>query len=100
MSYRRKALADIKSDAVKTANTGLWLNKFLGEPNAKETDIKRKLVEGAVRQKTGNDDRDLYKDFFAGWEKTLAECGAKTRRASVRGRLIVGLGAESVLETS
>lgn len=100
MSFRRLALANIKSDALKTANASLWLNKFLGEPNAKEADIKRKLVEGAINQTTRSDSHDLYKDFFARWEKTLEDCGAKTRRAKVRGRLIVGLGAESVLETS
>ena len=100
MTSRRMALANIKSDSIKTANAGLWLNKFLGEPNAKETDIKRKLVEGAIRQKTGSDGKDLYKEFFARWEKLLTDCGAKTRQARVRGRLIVGLGSESVLETS
>jgi CRISPR-associated protein Cmr6 len=100
MTSRRIALANIKSDTVKTANAGLWLNKFLGEPSTKEVDIKRKLVEGAIKQTTRSDNQDLYKEFFVRWEKTLEDCGAKTRQAKVRGRLIVGLGAESVLETS
>ncbi len=38
--------------------------------------------------------------FFERWEKMLAEFKAKTRKATAKGRMIVGLGDESVLETS
>jgi CRISPR-associated protein Cmr6 len=100
MSTRRVALANIKTNQVGTANAGLWLNKFFGEPNTSDSDKKRKLVEGVTNQKTTSDKKDLYKEFFTRWEDTLKEYGALTRKAKVRGRLVVGLGAESVLETS
>jgi CRISPR-associated protein Cmr6 len=100
MTSRRIALTDIKSDAVRTAHAGLWLNKFLGEPETKDADLKRKLIEGVINQKTSHDTRDIYKEFVARWKRTLETYGAETRKAKVRGRMVVGLGSESVLETS
>ncbi|MBI3650825.1 MAG: type III-B CRISPR module RAMP protein Cmr6 [Acidobacteria bacterium] len=101
MSSRRNALANIKTNGVQTANASLWLNKFLGEPNASDNDKKRKLIEGVINQKTISDTKDLYKEFFTRWEQTLKDYGVKeTRKAQVRGRMVIGLGSESVLETS
>src|SRR5207245_4481556 len=42
-----------------------------------------------------------YRSYFERWQMVLAEeYGAQTRRAQIKGRMIVGLGSESVLETS
>jgi len=76
-------------------HTGLWIDKFLPHQE-----------KGAGQMKAGHFARSvrpvdqLYKEFYARWEKSLVEVGAQTRRARALGRLSIGLGGESVLETS
>ncbi|MGZ5434687.1 MAG: type III-B CRISPR module RAMP protein Cmr6 [Pyrinomonadaceae bacterium] len=100
MTGRRIALQSIKSDEVPTANPALWLNKFLGEPDTKDADLKRRLVETVAHKASNPDLQTLYRAFFKRWKGTVADYGAKTRNAVVDGRIVVGLGSESVLETS
>ncbi|HMN29142.1 MAG TPA: type III-B CRISPR module RAMP protein Cmr6, partial [Caldilineaceae bacterium] len=42
----------------------------------------------------------LYEAFFKRWEKQLDAVDAKTRPAKVNGRMVIGLGDESVIETA
>jgi CRISPR-associated protein Cmr6 len=101
MTTRRAALDAIKSDDAPTANPGLWLDKFLNKRNAEDKTSKTVLVKQTV-EKSGNQElRLLYDKFFNGrWKQTLADYGASHQEFLVRGRMVVGLGAESVLETS
>jgi len=42
----------------------------------------------------------VYRPFYERWEKSLETTGVKTRKATTQGRLVIGLGAESVLENA
>jgi len=77
-------------------HTGLWLDTCILGQSREDHDSRKELIERA-----GNlPEAAAYRPFFARWEKSLQECRAQTRRAQVKGRMIVGLGRESVLETS
>jgi len=76
-------------------HTGLWIDKFLPHQEKGAGDVKADHFACSVRPVD-----QLYKEFYARWEKSLAELGAQTCRARVLGRLSIGLGGESVLETS
>jgi CRISPR-associated protein Cmr6 len=85
------------------ANTGLWLDRMLpeqlvkGEPSRADQTPHTRLIQQAC----GILEPTIYQPFFDRWQATLRQLdGARTREGSVRGRLVVGLGAESVLETA
>src|SRR5579883_52355 len=94
MAYRRNALINLKAERCKSANAGLWLDKYFGE-GSEDNERKRLLVSQVADIKTP----DVYGKFFERWEQTLESCGAKCRRAQVKGRMAVGLGGGSVIET-
>jgi CRISPR-associated protein Cmr6 len=97
MSTRRSALAGIKhGDFQQTANAGLWLQKFLDCSGDDDKDARRRLVQEVA---TISETR-VYEVFYKQWCEALEKQGAKTRMATVAGRMIVGLGDESVLEAS
>lgn len=79
----------------QTAHVGLWIDKFL--PYQEKGAGAKKTQHFGKAMRTVD---SLYISFYARWEKSLAEIGAQTRRARVLGRLSIGLGGESVLETS
>jgi CRISPR-associated protein Cmr6 len=101
MTTRRTELDWIESERALSANPGLWLDKFLNERNAKDKTSKTSLVK-EVAEKAGNCDLlALYERFFNGrWKRSLVDYSATQREFRVRGRMAVGLGAESVLEAS
>ncbi len=76
-------------------HTGLWIDKYLSCQAKGLGQLKADHFARAVRPVD-----PLYKDFYARWIKTLADGGAQTQVATVKGRLSIGLGGESVLETS
>lgn len=78
-----------------TAHAGLWIDKLLPHQEKGKGEKKAEHFRQAVRSVDS-----LYKQFYERWEKSLAEIGAQTKRARVLGRLSIGLGGESVLETS
>lgn len=89
----------------KTANAGLWLDKYIGrQQKADDTkDTRRNLVRQVAEIAEPAD----YADFFALWKAALAAWPAGRTgeqlllaNARVRTRMVVGLGAESVLETA
>jgi CRISPR-associated protein Cmr6 len=100
MTSRRASLPIIKSVDVPTANAGLWLNKFLDKKDENDKTAKPNLVKEAIGIASNQELQNLYTKFFVRWEQTLLDYGAVTERARVRGRMVVGLGSESVLETS
>lgn len=76
-------------------NASLWLSKYLQDYTRDES--RKDLMEEVARIPEPPE----YNAYFARWQKTLTnEYGAQTRRARVKGRMVVGLGSESVLETS
>ncbi|MFL6275991.1 MAG: type III-B CRISPR module RAMP protein Cmr6 [Blastocatellia bacterium] len=106
MTSRRNILASIKSDDVKTANAGLWLNKYLDKKGDDDKAAKSESVKGVVNKASNAELASLYQKFFARWEQALQtysvgqKSRVETRKARVQGRMVIGLGAKSVLETS
>ena len=94
---RRNQLTNIHPQNEKTKEThaGLWLDRYLSS-NPDMTKIRHSLTQEVASLPMPV----AYQAFFDRWEKMLGECQAKTRKATVKGRMIVGLGDESVLETS
>lgn len=77
-------------------NAGLWLDKYLNSSGADDTEAKRELVKEVVAIRVP----DAYKAFYKRWRKALEQQGIETREALVGGRMVLGLGDESVIETS
>lgn len=80
----------------KETHAGLWFDKYIVEQIRDNTDSRRDLIAEVSSLPTPI----AYEMFYERWLKILDECSAKTRQASVQGRMVVGLGGESVLETS
>jgi CRISPR-associated protein Cmr6 len=75
----------------------LWFDKFLSsQANEGEAQPKTELV----REVAGIPSPELYKAFYTRWKSQLQASGASVREAVASGRLSVGLGSESVIETS
>lgn len=74
---------------------GLWLDRYLESTDREDKEAKRKLVQEAVRIREPKE----YAAFFRRYQEALQEVGAQTCKAQTRGRLVVGLGGEGVLET-
>ena len=100
MTSRRSTLANIKSDMVKTANAGLWLTKYLDKKSENDKTARTTLVKEVVEKASNQELQSLYRRFFERWKETLEAYGAETRKTQVRGRMVIGLGSESVLETA
>ena len=77
----------------KPAHAGLLLASYLKLAGDKG-ESKRQLHEEAIQ--AARNARDIYSKAFARWRQHTA--GAE-RNLTVRGRLVIGLGTESVLET-
>src|SRR4051812_25489068 len=100
---RRAALSQ-PNEPLDQTNAGLWLDRML----------PRQLVEGdrlqegerhphtaLLQQACHIAEPPSYRSFFARWQQALGQvAGIRAREATVRGRMVVGLGAESVLETA
>ncbi len=101
MQAVRKVLKHISSKEGST-HAGLWLDKFLAEQEEKKAgsgsqgNTRTKHYKSVVRLRVPQ----IYRDFFQRWQCALQDLDAKTRFARVKTRMVVGLGAESVLETS
>ena len=105
MKTRRKQLLEVEKTA--TTHPGLWLDKYIEEQEKKDVESQSNMAQGK-----GNSRSDLvkevaslrelseYEKFFQRWTKLLTDYDAQTREAKVKGRMVVGLGSESVLETS
>ena len=111
MNTRRLSLEPIR--VADASHAGLWLDKFIQGQDVRQHQrddaqdkFKQQLVDEvpvvAVSQITvaSNQSLDLYTEFFWRWKASLKQLGAQMKCLQVDGRLIIGLGAESVLETS
>jgi len=97
---RRNEIATVAVQ--RTTHAGLWLDKYISgferAPTSDETPQANLVV-----QVTNIDAPDEYKPFFERWIWSLQQAGvpeSQMRKASVEGRLCVGLGGEAVLETA
>ncbi len=101
MQSRRDPLNKIQVNMADHA--GLWFDKYLSQQLPQGASVgpdqktpQQKLVEECA----GISEPDGYKAFFERWQSTLHSFGAKQKEAKVQGRLAVGLGDESVIETA
>ena len=93
---RRLNLRSFKVNKDST-NASLWLNKYIIEQKVekKESTAKQDLVNQVSNIKVPVIYEDFYKDI---WLKSLEK--TEKNFIEISGRMIIGLGAESVLETS
>lgn len=82
----------------QSPHAGLWLDKFLTghDESSEEAKPATQLVKevSEINQPAG------YEQFYNRWLETLAKLGVKPRPITVNGRLAIGLGQASVIETS
>jgi CRISPR-associated protein Cmr6 len=91
------------SVGISESHAGLLLDKYLaaylvrGEsPQKGKQTPQQELVDQVSRIA----EPSYYRSFFKRWKQALSGCGAHSREATVLGRMVIGLGDESVLETS
>jgi CRISPR-associated protein Cmr6 len=101
MNTRRQSLQSIQKHHCKYPNTSLWLDKFILTQDKNDKDARSKFVN----EVSGMDAPENYRMFYARWEKMLddykqAGYAVECREAQVRGRMVLGMGNESVLETA
>jgi CRISPR-associated protein Cmr6 len=102
MQSRRDQLKGI-TDSHAT-HAGLWFDKFLEKQLPKgapvppdESTPQQRLIEACANIA----EPAHYQQFFVRWKATLEAYGVtKFREAEVQGRMVVGLGDESVVETA
>src|SRR6266542_4335615 len=97
---RRNAIAELPP--VVSSNAGLWLDKYLCGENQRSQSRKSKTVQAQLVEEVAATIKtsDLYPDFFARWEAALTNEWTTRAKATVEGRLAIGLGDDGVLETS
>ena len=93
---RRVDLQKLASSGVTHA--GLWLDRYL--PNQDKGDTKATHFVEVAKIANHAAESTEYKQFLKRWRDNLTEAGAVLYEATVNGRMVVGLGNESVLETS
>lgn len=91
---RRQALAAL--EPVPDTHAGLWLERYL--PQFGVAGGNQAHLEAVLPLSAGG---PAYARHFERWRATLESLpGTLLARATVRGRMVVGLGSESVLETA
>lgn len=95
MSTRRPPLVSFEMPE-QTTHAGLWLDKYIRDQTRDAVESRHLLVQ----QVAGIPEPDFYPGFFQRWKDALAGCGAVLREARVQGRMVIGMGNESVLETA
>jgi len=89
-----------------TAHAGLWLDKYIRDQERKDEESWSEGRDGEkpknelVTQVAGIGEPAEYKGFYDRWEAALKERGVEPRKATVLGRMVIGIGAESVLENA
>lgn len=93
---RRSVLQDIQPES--TTHAGLWLEKFYNQCDVSdEKKAKNILIHQVVDD---IQETELYASFFKRWKNVLRQLKVKPEKATVKGRLAINLGTESVLETN
>lgn len=91
-------------NAQNSTHAGLWLDRYLPkqpERNERITSEQGTPQSALLKEVTEIVMPSEYQKFYEErWQPALAACGAVCRKSTVQGRMIVGLGDESVLETA
>lgn len=90
---RRDVLKELNKQP--TTHAGLWLDKYITSTSKNDTGAKQELVE----QVAGTVVPKEYPAYLERYRQALQHLGAECRPGQTVGRLVVGLGGESVLET-
>lgn len=86
-----------------TTHAGVWLDRFLPkQPKATNTDEDKGTIQAHIKRLDQIKVPAPYIHHYERWRRHLNTLGidARLAEATVRGRMIIGLGAESVLETA
>lgn len=96
MESRRRNLREFSFQKSQT-NASLWLDKYIRDQKeeGQESNAKQDLVNQVSKIEVSTIYENFYRDI---WVKSLEK--AEMRIIETSGRMIVGLGSESVLETS
>ena len=104
MDSRRKSLSKfclaLNTPATRNeyqVHAGLWLDKYITSQDRSDTESRSQLVQAIsdIREPA------IYKAFYQRWSAMLDPLyHAVAHEAATLGRIIIGLGNESVLETS
>jgi len=108
MDSRRQNLKDVSFSPKNFIHAGLWLDKYIARQEDKKNKVissvdgdKKNYRRNFLDQVSSLPVSETYRKYYKRWEQILADnCKVKPRKAHVKGRMIVGLGSESVLETS
>lgn len=101
MITRRGSLQNIDLDTSRSPNAALWLDKFISEQDKGKKEVRSRFV----KEVAGIPLPASYSSFFERWKKSLLDFRANGNtlligQAEVQGRMVVGTGNESVLETA
>jgi CRISPR-associated protein Cmr6 len=103
MPTRRSSLASFQFDNAIISNASLWLDKYISDATKSASRSKTESERAAlVREVSTIQHPEEYKAFFDRWTSSLNQLGAQTVQVKTSGknRIAVGLGIDSVLETS
>jgi CRISPR-associated protein Cmr6 len=92
---RRKNL-NVQFDS--SFHAGLWMDRYIEKLHRKND--KENFYTDHFQQVTQSIEPPFYARFYEEWQRALQASGAVYHEATVQGRMAVGLGDESVLETS
>jgi CRISPR-associated protein Cmr6 len=89
-------------DVGMASHAGLWLDKYMKDQLRKGESPGRHEPPGLrlVKEVAGIPSPAVYGQFFRLWQNELHRLEIQTREATVQGRMVVGLGDETVLETA
>jgi len=102
MTARREALVGIMPPSGDDLHAGLWLDKYFEDHD--DSDAKRRLVDQVAKAAPS----ELYRRAYERWRDSLPQLTPLASEdtilrfgiASVKGRMVVGLGAEGVIENT
>jgi len=100
-AIREKLSSLVPHRGKRDSHPGLLLQRYLHESATGDNgnpEQKRQILDAAINAAGNPEVRELYKIAFGRWQKSLPELTAENDLQTV-GRLVVGLGTESVLET-
>src|SRR5438034_3479822 len=98
---RRKSLRAINRSNCVEPHAGLWLDRFITEQGRENKEARRNLVADVAKIQTP----DCYRMAYNRWKQVLESFrtsgyAIETQAAKVNGRMVLGTGNESVLETA
>lgn len=101
MTSRRTVFANCSLQQLQQQNkhphAGLWLDKFLTDQA--QGDEEAKPATQLVKEVSSIGEPAGYNQFYNRWLNTLSQLGVRPRPMKINGRLAIGLGRASVIET-